>query len=51
MPTNQELYDNAMKAIVDLFGDRSVSQSEAKGNLNALVGEIQTMLDTLEDDE
>jgi hypothetical protein len=48
---NEELYEEAMNAISKLFGDISVSRSETKSNLNDLIGEIETMLETLEEDE
>lgn len=48
---NDELYEKALQAITDLFSDKSVSQSEARRNLETLIGEIQIMIDTLQDDE
>lgn len=46
-----DLYDEALKAITDLFSDTSVSQAESKRRLNELIGEIQIMVDSLEDEE
>ncbi len=47
--TNEELYDEAVKAATALFGDSSVSQSETRSQLEALKNEIDAMLDTLEE--
>ena len=44
---NEELFDKALDAIVELFSDTSVSQSECKNNLESLIGEIEILLDTL----
>lgn len=49
--TNDELYGKAKDAIDELFSDKSVSQSEAKRNLQNLIGEIEILIDTLQDDE
>jgi hypothetical protein len=49
--TNEELYDAAKEAIDNLFGDKSVSVSQCKENLNSLIGEIEIMINTLELDE
>lgn len=49
--TNEELYEKAMEAITDLFGDMSVSTSTTKENLNTLIGEIQIMIDGLQGEE
>ena len=46
-----KLYEEALKAINKVFGDTSVSRSETKRRLNDLVGEIEVMLDALENDE
>lgn len=45
-----ELYDKAMKAITALFGDKSVSSFEAIENLKAIKGEIDIMIEALEND-
>ena len=45
------LYEKAKQAIMDLFGDTKVSQAETKRNLNALISEIEILLDTLSDEE
>ena len=47
--THEELYEKAMEAISELFGDTSVSQGETKASLNTLIGEIEIMIDTLDD--
>lgn len=49
--SNSELYQKALDAITTLFGDTSVSQAQAKRNLNALMSEIETMIETLPDEE
>ena len=46
-----ELYEEALKAINKVFGDRSVSRSETKRRLSDLAGEIEVMLDALELDD
>ncbi len=48
---NDELYQKALDAITALFNDRSVSPAQAKRNLNGLMSEIGTMIETLPDDE
>jgi hypothetical protein len=48
---DKKLYENALKAIAELFNDTSVSVSETKESLNDLIGEIQVMLDALETDQ
>lgn len=45
--SNEELYEKAKQAITDLFSDNSVPQATTKENLNALMGEIEIMLNTL----
>ena len=42
------LYEQALQAIRDLFGDTSVSQEETKRDLRALKDEIGSMIDSLE---
>jgi hypothetical protein len=49
--TNQELYDKAKEAIDELFGDTTVSISKCRSNLNGLIGKINLMLDTLEEND
>jgi hypothetical protein len=52
MPSqNKILYEKALEAIKELFGDTSVGVSTAKRNLNSLIGEIQIMVEALEHDE
>lgn len=41
METNSKLYEAAMDAISELFGDTSVSQSETRENLKTLQGEVR----------
>lgn len=45
---NEELYDKALEAIQALFGDMSVPVWETKENLRTLIGEIEIMLEALE---
>lgn len=47
--TNDELYDEAMKAITALFSDTTVSQQKTASQLSGLVEEISVMLDSLEE--
>jgi len=47
--TNDELYEKTMDAIRKLFGDTSVTQKQTKIALEALIEEIQLLIDTLED--
>lgn len=47
MTHNEQLYEAAQNAINELFGDTSVSRSECIGNLENLIGEIETMIDSL----
>lgn len=48
---NDELYEAAKEAITNLFSDSSVSQAEARRNLEGLIEEIRTMIDTLPEEE
>jgi len=45
--SNEELYEAALKAIRDLFSDRSVDNDTARENLNGLRDEIDMLLDSL----
>jgi hypothetical protein len=45
---NENLYEQAKKAIDELFSDRSVSQEAAAENLRALRDEIAVLLDSLD---
>jgi hypothetical protein len=45
---NEELYERAMKAITALFNDLSVSKETTVENLHTLIGEIRTMIKSLE---
>ena len=47
----ENLYEDALDAITELFSDVSASQRETKENLNSLIGEIETMIDGLDDEE
>ena len=49
--SNEALYEAALEAISDLFGDRSVSKGTAKENLKNLKGEIDIFIDSLGDDD
>ena len=44
----ENLYDKALEAIEELFGDKSATQEEAKANLEALIDEIREMLESLD---
>lgn len=46
---NEQLYEQASKAIEKLFSDTSVSQEQARENLESLIGEIEIMLDSMEE--
>lgn len=46
---NDELYEMALQSINNLFSDTSVSKETAKYNLESLIEEIKTMLESLED--
>jgi len=46
---NEDLYEKALVAIQTLFNDTSVSQREAEENLNSLIGEIETMIESLDE--
>ena len=48
---NEELYDVAMKAISELFGDKSVSRSTCRENLEGLISEIEIMIESLGETE
>lgn len=41
------LYEAAIRAIKNLFNDRSVSQEQAKANLQALRDEIDILIESL----
>lgn len=45
---DKDLYEIAMDAIRELFGDTSVTPQQTKENLEALIDNIQIMIDTLE---
>lgn len=48
---NKALYESALEAIHKLYGDTSVSRSEALSNLKGLIDEIQILMEALESDE
>lgn len=48
---NDELYEQALKAITELFNDTSVSPAETKKQLEDLMGEIEVMINALESDK
>lgn len=45
--TNDELFDDAMESISELFNDSRVSTDGCIANLNALKEEIETLLESL----
>jgi len=47
MTKNEILYNKAMAAIRELFDDLSVSQEDAKENLETIIVEIEIMISTL----
>ena len=49
--TNEELYQDAIKAINELFSDTSVPVSECRQNLQGLRDEIDILLDALDSNE
>lgn len=49
MSEDQELYDTALEAITKLFSNTSIPRMVTRENLKALIGEIETMLDSLEE--
>jgi hypothetical protein len=50
MTRNDELLKAAQDAINALFSDKTVSQAVCRANLETLQSDIDTMLDSLEDD-
>ena len=46
---NEQLYEQALKAIEKLFSDKSVSQEQAKENLESLISEIEIMIESMEE--
>jgi hypothetical protein len=45
---NEELYEEARKAIENLFSDMSVSKRETVKNLNSLIGDIEVFITVLQ---
>jgi len=48
---SDELYEEATKAITEVFNDKSVSISQCRENLNGLLDVIEILLDSLDCDE
>lgn len=48
---NDDLLERAKRAVSDLFGDRCVSKSTTKANLEDIISDCQTMIDSLGADE
>jgi len=46
---HDELVEKAKKAITEVYSDDSVPQSTTKESLKDLIGEIEIMIDTLDD--
>lgn len=51
MTDHEKQYEETLACVTKLFSDRSVSQAETKRSLGDLIGEIEVMIDTLEEDE
>lgn len=51
MSEHEKLCEEAKEAASKLFSDKSVSRGQTKRDLNELVGEIEVMVNTLEDDD
>lgn len=47
---SNDLYQQALDAIQELFGDTSVSQQETLSLLDMLIDEIGTFIDAIEND-
>lgn len=45
--SNEDLYQKALDAITELFGDDSVDADKAEENLRALKDEIDVMIDSI----
>ena len=43
------LYSKALAAIMELFGDTTISQGETKALLEELIEEIEMLVDSLDD--
>lgn len=46
---NEDLYNKALETITELFNDTSVSQKEAKANLESLISEMEIMIESLDE--
>lgn len=46
---HDELVEEAKQAINKVFGDTSVSRAEAKASLKDIIGDIEVILDTMND--
>lgn len=51
MSENDELYDVAQKAISAGLSDKNTSRQQAIENLDALAGEIDTLIECLRNDQ
>lgn len=47
MSNNEELYEQAIEAITELYNDMSVGKLQTRDNLNYLIGEIEVMREAL----
>lgn len=45
--SNEELYEQAIKSITELYNDMSVGKLQTRHNLNYLIGEIELMREAL----
>ena len=51
MTKNEHLIKAAEKAVQELFEDQSVSKSTARQNLNDVITQAETLLETLGDED
>ena len=49
--SNEALYEDVMSAIDRLYSDTSVSQHITRENLQTIIGEIEVLIETIDDDE
>ena len=49
--SNEDLKQDAIDAVNALFSDQSVSQEQCRENLEEVVGEIETMLESMRDSD
>lgn len=45
--SHDELYEQAIMAITELYNDQSVGKLQTRDSLNLLIGEIQIMIEAL----